>query len=121
MRVEFADALFDSGDYRAAAPAYRRVVDDLDGSDGEIARHCQLREATCLALTGETTRALRQLSELLTEVRQQYGHGDPHTFELRQQIGLLQLGAGQQNTAETTLADLHADLVHAYGEQHSEA
>lgn len=122
VRVEFADALFDSGDYRAAAPAYRQVVDDLGGSgNSETVRHCRLREATCLALTGQTTRALRQLGALLDDVVQRYGANDPETFELRQQIGLLQLGAGQQNAAKATLADLHADLVRAYGEMHNDA
>lgn len=121
LRLELANVLFEGGDYRRAAPAYRQLASDFTmrhGSDAEVVLRCRLQEATCHALVGETTRALRQLEELLRDERRAFGDDDPRTLELRRQIGLLQLGAGQRRAAEETLRQLEADLARVHGPAH---
>jgi len=113
LRQEYADALFESGDYHRAAPAYRQLVDDLaarHGADAAPVLTSRRREATCEALLGRQALALRQLQELLDDERAVFGDDDSRVFDLRQQIGLLQLGAGQRRAAEQTLTSLQADL-----------
>jgi hypothetical protein len=84
-------------------------------------RYCRLKEATCNALTDEPSLALRQLRGLLDDERRLFGDNDPRTFELRRQIGLLQLDAGQRSVAETTLGELRMDLVRLHGNEHPDA
>ncbi|MFI7492693.1 protein kinase [Micromonospora echinaurantiaca] len=113
LRFELANVLFEGGDYRRAAPAYHDLAADLAAADAthtDLLLRCRLQEATCHALTGQTSQALRQLNDLLQDERQAYGDDDPRTLELRRQIGLLQLGAGQRQAAEQTLSTLLADL-----------
>ncbi|MEV5693051.1 serine/threonine-protein kinase [Micromonospora globbae] len=113
LRFQLAETLFEGGDYRRAAPAYHELAADLSAADGtqiDLLLRCRLKEATCHALTGQTSQALRQLTDLLHDQRQAYGDDDPRTLELRRQIGLLQLGAGQRQAAEQTLSALLADL-----------
>ncbi|MEW2329435.1 serine/threonine-protein kinase [Micromonospora chersina] len=113
LRFELANVLFEGGDYHRAAPAYHELVVDLAAADGtqtDLLLRCRLQEATCQALTGQTSQALRQLNDLLQDERQVYGDDDRRTLELRRQIGLLQLGAGQRQAAEKTLSALLADL-----------
>ncbi|MGR6320064.1 protein kinase [Micromonospora soli] len=113
LRFELANVLFEGGDYRRAAPAYHELALDLAAAGGtqtDLLMRCRLQEATCHALTGRTSQALRQLDGLLQDERQAYGDEDPRTLELRRQIGLLQLGAGQRQAAEQTLSALLADL-----------
>ncbi|MEU4772684.1 serine/threonine-protein kinase [Micromonospora sp. NPDC023644] len=114
VRLELADALFEEGDYRQAAPAYEELAEDVArdaGPHADIALHCRLRAATCRALFGETSEALRQLETLVRDQTDAFGPDDPRTLELRRQIGLLQLGAGQRHAAEQTLTRLLADLT----------
>lgn len=119
LRLELADVLFDGGDYREAAPAYARLADDLArGGDRDRVLHCRMREATCHALVGETGLALRKMEHLLETERRLLGEDDPRVTELRQQIGLLQLGAGQRQAARQTLSDLLADLKRRHGPAH---
>jgi serine/threonine protein kinase len=123
LRVHLADILFDGGDYRAAGPAYHRLVADLAraaDADPEAVMRCRLREATCHALTGQTSRALRQMHDLLGERTRTIGADDPRTLELRRQIGLLQLGAGQRDAARHSLGALAADLTRLHGPDHPE-
>jgi hypothetical protein len=118
LRVHLADVLFDGGDYRGAGPAYRRLVDDLrgiGGVDAETVLRCQLREATCHALTGHASRALHQMRAVLDEQARLSGPDDPRTLDLRKQIGLLQLGAGQRDAARHTLESLEIDLMRLFG------
>ncbi|GGM27808.1 protein kinase [Dactylosporangium sucinum] len=121
LRQEYADALFESGDYHRAAPAYRQLVDDLTtrhGPDAAPVLTCRLREATCQALLGHTTQALRQLQELLEDERAVFGDDDSRVLDLRRQIGLLQLGAGQRRAAEQTLTSLLEDLRRIHSPDH---
>jgi hypothetical protein len=121
LRLELANVLFEGGDYRRAAPAYGQLAADLArrrGSDADVVLRCRLQEATCHALVGETTQALRQLEDLLRDERKIFGEADPRTLELRRQIGLLQLGAGQRRAAEKTLQQLEADLTRLHGPGH---
>lgn len=114
VRLELADALFEEGDYRRAAPTYEELAVDVArdaGPHADIALHCRLRAATCRALFGETSEALRQLESLVRDQTDAFGPDDPRTLELRRQIGLLQLGAGQRKAAEQTLTRLLADLT----------
>jgi serine/threonine protein kinase len=110
-RHDLAAALFDSGDYRQAAPLYRALAPDLAGSAWvELRYDCRLKEATCYALIGQTPDALRKLGELLADQRAAAGDDDPRTLELRKQIGLLLLGAGRRAEAQQTLTSLLDDL-----------
>jgi len=121
VRLEFANVLFEGGDYHRAAPAYHGLAADLtarQGSDTELVLRCRLQEATCHALIGQTSQALRQLDGLLQDERRLFGDDDPRTLELRRQIGLLQLGAGQRGAAEQTLRQLMTDLTRLHGTGH---
>lgn len=121
LRLELANVLFEGGDYHRAAPVYRQLAADLaggQGEDAELVLRCRLQEATCHALTGQTKQALRQLNDLLQDQRRILGEDDPRTFELRRQIGLLQLGAGQRHAAEQTLTELLADLTRLHNAAH---
>ncbi|HEY9475280.1 MAG TPA: hypothetical protein VIS06_15720, partial [Mycobacteriales bacterium] len=121
LRLDLANVLFEGGDYHAAAPAYHELVADLstwDDSESELAFRCRLQEATCHALVGQTSLALRQLVELRDDEVRVFGPDDPRTLELRRQIGLLQLGAGQRDTAEETLRALLGDLTRLNGADH---
>ena len=121
LRMERANAPYNGGDYRKAAPEYRELATRLaarHGPDSEIVLRCRLQEATCHALIGQTSLALRQLHELLDIQRSVYGEDDDRTLELRRQIGLLQLGAGQRDAAHETLSRLRADVVRVNGPDH---
>jgi hypothetical protein len=118
LRLDLANARFEAGDYRGAAPDYQRLAIDLaerDGPDTELVLHCRQREATCHALIGDTSRALRQLGDLLVDESRVFGPDDPRTVELRRQTALLQLGAGQRDAARQTLGRLLADLTRING------
>ncbi|SNR46747.1 Serine/threonine protein kinase [Haloechinothrix alba] len=121
LRLEWANVLFEGGDYRTAAPAYQALKADLverDGPDAELVFRCRLQNATCHALLGDTTTALEAMHELLADERRVFGTHDPRTIELRRQIGLLQLGAGQREAAQGTLRELLDELLEQHGEDH---
>src|SRR5690606_4747963 len=112
VRLELANLRFEGGDYRGAAPEYRDLAADLTakhGHDHDLVLHCRLREATCHALAGETSKALTELDDLLTHERRVFGPDDPRTIDLRRQIALLQLGSGRRDAAADTLRQLLAD------------
>ena len=67
---------------------------------------------------GQTGEALRLLQALLADEQTAYGADDPRPLELRQQIGLMQLGAGDTERARMTLAGLLDDLTRLYGPNH---
>ncbi|RVX42767.1 serine/threonine protein kinase [Nonomuraea polychroma] len=120
LRIELADALFLGGDYRRAAAEFAALVADLaerDGPDNDLVLRFRLMEANSNAAAGETTLALTQLSRLL-EDEQSFGVDDDRTLELRRQIGLLKLGAGDRAGARKTLAVLLPDLKTRYGQAH---
>lgn len=121
LHLEWANVLFEGGDYRAAAPAYQALKADLverDGPDDELVFRCRLQYATCHALLGDTGIALDTMQDLLADEQRVFGSDDPRTIELRRQIGLLQLGAGQRDAARGTLRTLLDDLVRTHGRQH---
>lgn len=121
LRLELANVRFEGGDYRGAAPEYQRLAADLaarDGADGELVLHCRQKEATCHALIGQTAHALQQLGALLDDESRVFGAADPRTTELRRQIALLQLGAGEPDLARGTLSRLINDLVRRHGPAH---
>lgn len=121
LRFELANVRFDGGDYRGAAPVYRDLARDLGArnADDELALRCRLQEATCNALTGETSLALQQLVQLLEHMRRLYGEHDDRVLELRKQVGLIQLGNGQETEAVTTLTTLLADYERLRGPAHT--
>jgi hypothetical protein len=121
-RLELANVRFEGGDYRAAAPEYRRLAADIavqKGADNELALQCRLKEATCHALVGETALALRQLGSLIDDESRIFGSDDPRTIEVRRQLALLQLGAGDREKATANLRRLHDDLTRIYGAAHA--
>src|SRR5699024_5316071 len=97
LRLEWANALFEGGDYRGAAPAYQELEADLadrDGPDSELVLRCRMQYASCHSELGDTDIALPAMRELLTDEQRVYGPADPRTIELRRQIGVLELGSG---------------------------
>ncbi|TDO30034.1 serine/threonine protein kinase [Kribbella sp. VKM Ac-2527] len=121
LRLELANVLFEGGDYRSAAPVYRRLGMELaehHGPDSDLVFRCRLQEATCRALIGETNEAITQLQALLEDETRVFGSADARTLELRRQIGLLQLGAGRVPEATRVLAALAADLERLHGHDH---
>ncbi|GAA3121355.1 serine/threonine-protein kinase [Streptosporangium carneum] len=121
LRLELADVLFEGGDYRLAASHYRDLADlyGQRGEDGaELAFHCRLREASCRAMGGDIRLALRQLTSLLQDQRALYGDADSRPLELRKQIAVLQLGAGDVHEAERTLVALRGDIAMLRGFDH---
>ncbi len=120
LRREYADLLFEGGDYRRAAPQFRQLVDDLadrGAAPVELLSY-RLREATCLALTGAVSHALRLMEELLADQRRLLPADDPRTLELRRQVALLKLGAGRRDDAQRELRQLGEDLARQYGVEH---
>jgi hypothetical protein len=93
-------------------------VADQDGPDSELVFRCRLQEATCRALIGEINEAITQLQALLKDMTRVDGTTDSRTLDLRQQIGLLLLGAGRVPEATRVLAALSADLEQLHGHDH---
>lgn len=118
LRMEWADALYDGGDFHAAAPEYARLAAALADSDHDRMLHCRMREAGCHALTGEPERALRMLQTLLRDEQQVLDARDQRLIALRRQIGLLQRGLGQREEARRTLSGLVDDLIRWHGPAH---
>ena len=120
LRIELADVLFLGGDYRRAAPEFRRLAADLaerSGPDDSLVLRFRLMEANCHAAVGETSLALTQLGELL-EDEKRFGVDEERILELRRQIGLLELGSGDRAKAARTLRELLPDLERRYGTSH---
>jgi hypothetical protein len=120
LRVELADVFFLAGDYRRAAPEFAALAADLterDGPDNDLVLRFRLMEANCHAAVGEIALALQQLGLLLEDERR-FGVDEDRVLELRRQIGLLELGAGDRTRANRTLMDLLPDLEHRYGPRH---
>lgn len=120
-RLEWANILFEGGDYRTAAPEYQALAGDLaarHGPDAELVFRCRAQYAMCHALLGDMTTALEAGQRLLADQQRVYRPRDPRPFELRRQIGTWQLSAGQIEEARTTLRRLLEDLVSTYGEHH---
>ncbi|GAA4206455.1 serine/threonine protein kinase PkaE [Microbispora amethystogenes] len=120
LRIELADVLFLGGDYRRAAPEFRRLAADLAerrGEDDHLVLRFRLMEANCHAALGDTTLALEQMRLLLRDERRLRVDED-RILELRRRIGLLELGAGERVRAGRTLGDLLPDLERRYGVEH---
>jgi hypothetical protein len=120
LRFELANVRFDGGDYRGAAPLYGDLARDLDshGTDDERVLYCRRQEATCNALIGETSLALRQLGELLEVERRRHGDDDQRVLELRRQIVLLQLGTGRTEEAAASARAAMNDAERSLGLSH---
>ncbi|SDZ59736.1 Serine/threonine protein kinase [Asanoa ishikariensis] len=113
IRYDLANALFEGGDYRRAAPVYQALAADLlagGAGSSDMVFDCRVRAAICQAMTGEARQALEQLDGLLAYRRGSYGADDPRTLELRKQIALLQLRSGQHDRAQKTLTSLLDDV-----------
>ncbi|WP_327045417.1 serine/threonine protein kinase [Microbispora sp. NBC_01189] len=120
LRIELADVLFLGGDYRRAAPEFRRLAADLAerrGEDDHMVLRFRLMEANCHAALGDTALALEQMRLLLRDERRLRVDED-RILELRRRIGLLELGAGERVRAGQTLGDLLPDLERRYGAAH---
>lgn len=121
MRLEWANVLFEGGNYRAAAPVYEALTADLrqrDGHDAELVFRCRNQYIECRAELGNMDTALAAAGDLLADALRVYGRCDPRTIELRKKIGKWQLGAGQQDDAQQTFHTLLDDLIRNYGEEH---
>ncbi|MGJ7905170.1 protein kinase domain-containing protein [Actinopolyspora sp. H202] len=122
LRLEWARVLYDGSQYQRAGPVYHALATDLaqrDGLDTELVLHCRLRNASCHALGGNHSHALRAMNSLLADEQRVFGDDHPRTLDLRCQIGLLQLGAGKPEEAETTLSTLLDDLLRTHHPEHS--
>jgi serine/threonine protein kinase len=121
LRLEWANVLFEGGDFRQAGPLYAELAREVDlagHGDRSLVFRCRLQDATCRALTGETAQALDLLRDLLDDETDAFGADDQRPLELRRQIGLLELGAGQREAAERTLKELRSDLMRLHGPGH---
>ncbi|MBB4931109.1 serine/threonine protein kinase [Lipingzhangella halophila] len=121
LRMDWANVLFEGGDFRGAAPVFADLAVDLarrDGPDDPLVFRCRLHNATCRALMGETDEALETLRRLLADEERVYGPDDQRPLELRRQIGLLERGAGRHERAEHTLRSLAEDVRRTYGPDH---
>ncbi|MFC5828472.1 serine/threonine-protein kinase [Nonomuraea insulae] len=120
LRIELADVLFLGGAYRRAATEFAGLAVDLaerEGHDNDLVLRFRLMEANSHAAAGETTIALTQLGRLLDDERR-FKVDEDRTLELRRQIGLLELGAGDRVGARKTLSALLPDLKARYGQAH---
>ena len=102
LRLHRANVLFDGGDYRAAAHAFRDLAADLAwrfGPGDERVLRCRLREADCHAYLGEDAHALRLLRELLDERSGSLPSDDRLLTELRRRIGELAQSVGDAEVA----------------------
>ncbi|WP_406674070.1 protein kinase [Nonomuraea sp. N2-4H] len=123
LRIELADVLFLGGDYRRAAPEFAELAVDIARHEGpatDLALRCRMMEANCLAMLGDTSLALAKLRQLLAD-EQQWGIDEERILELRRQIGLLELGAGDVAKAKGTFVPLLGDLERRYGTDHPSA
>ncbi|MHA6802324.1 serine/threonine-protein kinase [Salinifilum ghardaiensis] len=120
-RVEYANVLFEGGDYRAATPVYEELAADLaerDGPTAELVFRCRAQYVQCQAAMGVTSAALERAQQLVADELQAYGRRDPRTMELRRQIGVWQLGTGRHAEARATFEALQQDVHREFGEQH---
>jgi hypothetical protein len=62
---------------------------------------------------------LQQLRDLLDDEIRIFGRDDPRTIEVRRQVALLQLGAGERDAAAESLQRLRADLIRLHGSGHA--
>jgi serine/threonine protein kinase len=121
IRLEWANILFEGGDYRAASPIYQSlitVLTDRDGPTAELTFRCRAQYATCQAKLGNMPEAIATAHALLTDQQRIYRSRDPRPFDLRRHIGTWQLAAGRRTEAEQTLHALLADLIATYGGSH---
>ncbi|ASU79330.1 serine/threonine protein kinase [Actinopolyspora erythraea] len=122
LRLEWARVLYDGSHYQRAGPVYHALATDLaqrDGIDTELVLHCRLRNASCHALGGNYSHALRAMNSLLADEQRVFGDDHPRTLDLRRQIGMLQFGAGRSEEAEATLSALLDDLLRTHDPEHS--
>lgn len=121
LRRRLADLLFDGGDFRRASEVYADLVaEPQSAADADEHRRLRRQDATCRALTGDTTTALARLSSLLDDETAAHGPDDERVLDLRQQVGLLQLGHGDAGQAAETFTALLADVQRAHGPDHAE-
>ncbi|WP_017599864.1 serine/threonine-protein kinase [Nocardiopsis lucentensis] len=121
LRMEWANVLFEGGDFRQAGPLYAELAGELErAADGDrsLVFRCRLQHATCRALTGDTVEAVDLLRELLDDEVAAFGADDQRPLELRRQIGLLELGAGWHEAGRRTLEELRTDLIRLHGPSH---
>ncbi len=121
VRLELANVLFDAGDYRAAAPTFRQLTDDLsvrDGPDTELPLRCRHQYAVCCASLGDVDAAIEAAEALLADELRLYTARDPRPPQLRREIGMWQLAAGRHDLARRTLDASIAGLIALYGEDH---
>ncbi|MDV6012287.1 serine/threonine protein kinase [Haloechinothrix sp. LS1_15] len=120
-RLEWANILFDGGDYRSAAPMYRDLVDPVAqryGADSVLVFECRRRYAECHAKLGEFELALDVLHHVLEDQQRIFGARSSRTVDVRKQIGTLQLAAGHTEAGRATLQGLLDELVADRGESH---
>ncbi|MDS1271587.1 serine/threonine-protein kinase [Lipingzhangella sp. LS1_29] len=117
---DWANVLFEGGDYHSAAPAFESlasVLSEHGSANMDLVFRCRRQHATCLALAGETQRALDLLRRLLADEQRILGAGDERPLELRRQIGMLLLRLGAPETRQV-LRELLDDLVRLRGADH---
>ncbi|WP_433226260.1 protein kinase domain-containing protein [Actinomadura formosensis] len=120
LRLDLADVLFQSGDYRRAVHAYRAAAVTLSefyGPDDPHVLDCREQEAVSQAHLGATDTALTHLQELLDDL----SPGSPYdtlTLRVRERIARLKLAAGRTGEAHKELTELLADITGLYGDGH---
>ncbi|MDT0330018.1 serine/threonine-protein kinase [Nocardiopsis lambiniae] len=120
LRLLRATALVFGGDAGRALPEFTALADVLErqaGRDDPRALLCRQQAAYCLALLGETTRALRAGEELLVRIREVGGDRSEDALDLRQAIAMWRLRSGDTERAARELGGLYDDLRAEYGPQ----
>ncbi|WP_236543151.1 serine/threonine-protein kinase [Spiractinospora alimapuensis] len=114
---DWANALFETGEYQAAAPAFASLADALAGrpdADLDLVFRCRRQYATCLAFSGDNAGAQDLMRRLVADAAQTLGPADDRTLSLRRQLGTLMLRVGDPHASDH-LRQLHADLVRLRG------
>lgn len=118
---EWANILFEGGDYHSAAPAFESlaaVLAEHGSTNMDLIFRCRRQHANCLALAGENERALDLMRALLADEQRVLGAADDRPLELRRQIGMLLLRLGAPETQQV-LQELLDDLLQLHGPDHA--
>lgn len=118
VRLLRANALAISGDARRALPEFTdlaRILEHRAGADDERALICHQQAAYCLAQLGRTTEALATAEHALAGFRRVSGDRSEDALDLRREIAMWRLHAGDVERAARELHTLYSDLRAEYG------
>lgn len=113
VRLQLANTLLLGGDYGRALPHYEWLVADVGaerGNEDPDLLAWRVQAAVCRDAMGQPADALELLVPVLRSQRQRHGASAPEVVELRRQVALLKVSAGQAEHAAADLRSLVDDL-----------